>query len=949
LNKIAVVPVKANFIDIICDYILSLNGKRDLSKICVVFPGKRPSLFLLDSLAKKVELPFIPPERFSIDEFMEFLFGLKRNERIPEYDIDLIYLLYRAINESEPKGYKGLNKIAESMDIFVEWGGKILKAIEEIEIEWGHESGIEKLAEYEDNITEWARDFLRRFSTVKKKFHTLLKENNLTYRGEVYRYVSKHINEIEPLIPFEKIVFCGFYALNRSEEKTMKCLFEKDKAEIVIQTDDIDDTGEEIPESAPYYFHQEWKKKWGVGFDKLTEGWKDEPSIKFYQGFDTHSEVLNVDSILNNAGNIGDFAIVLPDPSPLIPVLNIVASAHKTDFNITLGYPFKRTPLANFIKYLFSLQYTKTEENGVYHYYAPDYLNLLRHPYIKTLPIDSSNYEFSRLVNTIEKLIVLKNREELKTFFTLEEIEGLLSENKESIKIFGSEENLHVAIGELKKLHRIFISRFEDVRIPNKVVELLKECLLFLYENASIKKYLLSNQFFGTLLRKLEEIQFSVFSKSEDFDNSLQLLNFLQNYLNNTKIPFTGEPLKGTQILGLLETRNLNFDRVIILDVNEGVVPGVEKYDPLLPQHLRVDIGIPGYIEKESIYAHNFYRLVNGAKEVHLLYKQGKLKMTDENIRSRFIERILWEKEKRGEKIALCKPVFKVEIVKDEKKFPKSEIILKKLKENIEYHSTAIDIYIHCPLKFYYRYALRLKEREEIEEDIERSTIGIFIHAFLKDYYGRFLNEKIMIDKRHFMETLTKRLEEKFKDHGGSIIIKEIIKKTLERFIRYEIERTKENDIYIRGLEEKILTEIDVDGQKFKIKGWIDRIEEIDGKYYIIDYKTGFIKKPNKNQSPEFALSRESIRDRMKSLQLPIYIYLYSKRKNIDMSNISAQIFNLRNPYEENIIDKSNMDIFMEGLRYILKDITNPDKPFAPDNCDDNYCKYCPFLLICPT
>ncbi|MBA7686797.1 hypothetical protein ES703_95256 [subsurface metagenome] len=153
---------------------------------------------------------------------------------------------------------------------------------------------------------------------------------------------------------------------------------------------------------------------------------------------------------------------------------------------------------------------------------------------------------------------------------------------------------------------------------------------------------------------------------------------------------------------------------------------------------------------------------------------------------------------------------------------------------------------------------------------------------------------------------------------------------------------------YIRGLEEKITTVIEVNEQKFKIKGWIDRVEEIEGKYYIIDYKTGLIKKPIDVQSPEFAESRELIRDRMKSLQLPVYIYLYSKGTGIDTNSIRAQFFNLRNPFEKNIIDNTNMEIFINGLSYILKEIINSDIPFAPDNSDDNYCKYCPFDLICP-
>ena len=949
MNKISVVPFKRDFIDALSDYILSLGYGKDLSKICVVFPGKRPSLFLVKALGKKIDEPFIPPTRFSIDEFMEFLFQKKRDERIPEGDIDLIYLLYRAIRESGDERNKGLDTIAESMGTFVQWGGKILRAIEEIELEWGEESGIEELALYDENIIEWARNLLKRFTAVKERFHNLLKENKLTYRGEVYRYVSEHIEEIEPLIPFPKIIFSGFYALNASEEKTMRYLFEKGRAEIIIQSDIIDNK-EEIPKSSPYYFHQEWKKKWEVDFEEITKEREKEADIRFYQSFDTHSEILNVDHILNESGEIGDFAIVLPDPPALIPLLNIVASAHKNDFNITLGYPLKRTSLANLIKYIFSLQNTKSGKQGRYQYYAPLYLNLMRHPYIKTLEIVQDNHSLSRLINTMEKLIIRKNRKELKTFFTLEEIEGLIKDNKALGKIPGGKQNLEELLEVLKKVHYLFIREFEGIKKPYEGAKALKKCLKFVYENASVRKYPLSNQFFGTLLEKLEEIQFSLFSKIEDFDNSIQLLKFLENYLNDTRIPFSGEPLKGIQIMGLLETRNLNFDRVIIMDVNEGIIPGVEKYDPLLPQHFRSAIKIPGYTEKESIYAYNFFRLINGSREVHLLYKQGKLNTSDENIRSRFIERLLWGREKKGEKIELSMPVFKVEKVgRDDWEFPKSEKTLKNLRE-MKYHPTAIDTYINCPLKFYYRYVLHLEEWENIEEDIERSTIGIFIHKFLEEYYGQFLNTKVKINKKDFMKTLTKNLNAEFREGGGSIIVKEIIKKTLERFIHYELERTKESDILIRGLEKKFMpVEFRVDGEKFKIKGSIDRVEEIDGEYYIIDYKTGTIQKPNKDKlNPPDAEDRESIRKRIRSLQLPIYAYLYSQETDINPDKICAQYFNLRNPWEDNTLNNEKMHIFMDALKFILREITNTDKSFTPDNSDDNYCRYCPYSLICP-
>ncbi|MCK4525854.1 PD-(D/E)XK nuclease family protein [candidate division WOR-3 bacterium] len=948
MNEIAVIPIKKDFIDALSNYILTLKKGRDFSKICVVFPGKRPCLFLKKYLGDKVERPFIPPNMFSIDEFMEFLFSLKRVERIPEGEIDLIYLLYRAIRKGNFAKGNGLSHLSRSMDLFIEWGEKILKSMEEIEIEWARGIEIEKLIEYDENIIEWAKDFWSNFIKIKETFHNLLIENKITYRGEVYRWVSENIEDIEPLIPFEKIIFAGFYALNRSEDKVMRHLFERNRADILIQSDGVN---KEITKTSPYYFHYKWKEEWGVDFKNIAEGSGEKPYIKIYQGFDTHSEVLTVNRILKLSHNKdADTAVVLPDSSPLIPLINEVIGSNKDDFNITLGYPISRTSLSNLTKYIFSLQITKRKKADEYFYYAPDYLNLLLHPYIKTLKIGKENEDFRILIHSVEKLLIEKNRREIKTFFSLREIEEGF--DKEISDIFNNQSRFREAKNELKRVHDLFIRRLEGLKLPDKGAEVISECLQFVYENTSIKNHPLTNQFIGAIFKKLEEIRMSLFASTHSldsaFEKSEQMIRFLDNYLDNSRIPFVGEPLQGIQIMGLLETRNLNFNKVVILDVNEGVVPEIKKYDPILPQHFRYAIGLPDYTEKESIYSYNFSRLINGAKEVHLLYKEGKLQDTDENIKSRFIERIVWEKEKNCEDLDIKNLIFPVKNVWYAREFPKNEEILKYLL-NMEYSASAIDTYINCPLRFYSKYVLRLEEWEEIEKEIERSTIGIFVHKFLKDYYKQFLNKKLSIDKNRFMNTLEKSLEERFKEGGGCIIIREIIKKTLERFINFEIERTEGNDIIIRKLEEELNSKIDIDGEKFSLKGWIDRVEEIEGIYNIIDYKTGLILKPNKKKlSLEDAESRESIRKTIKSLQLPVYMYLYSQEMNIALDNISAQYFNIRKPWEDNSINNDKMDILMNSLRFILKEITDINVQFEPDSSNERYCRHCPYKLICP-
>ncbi len=944
MSKLLKVPFSENFIQYLTDYLCDNFDTSDLSSVAVVFPGIRPSHFLLDSLKKKITGAFIPPMRFSIESWMQYLFGTLREERVPEGDFDLIYLMYRAIAESGIDEASSLKKITESINTYIHWGSRILGAMEEFEIQSEKQGDIEELTDYDENFLEWVRDFWKHFALIRDKFYYFLKANNLTYRGEVYRFTSENIEEVADLIAFKKIIFVGFYALNKSEERIMKYLFSEGKADIIIQSDDVKGT---VPTTSPYYFHKKWEQDWGVTFSDIDNKTNNKkPQLEIHQCFDTHSEILTAEELLSAFKEKGkNTAIILPDSSSLIPLISEIVQTNENDFNITMGYPLKRTALFNLIKYIFSLQKTKkTDKKGTL-YYLKDYLNLIQHPWIKTIKTSEGEEPFSKLVNRLEEILVSKNRESSRNFFSVSEI----------TKLFNSEEFSSVLLEILEKVHSLSIEAFNEIKSLKEGAEKLFDFISFIYENSNIRKHPLNNQFIGTAFEKLEELKKSLFSDVK-FGDSLGIINLLENYLLSVRIPFIGEPLKGIQIMGMLESRNLNFEQVILLDVNESIMPGLYKFDPLLPHGLRKLRGLPGYEEEESMYAHNFFRLVRGAGKVHLIYKEGKLKDVDKNIKSRFIEKIIWEGQKADTDAILDNRIFKpsIEILK-KKDIQKSEKVLERLKDT-QYSPTKIDTYVRCPLQFYYRYVLELEEYMDIEEEIERSTIGKLIHDFLKDYYTQFIGKKITIDKGDFSEKLKKYLEKHLREGGEQILLREIISSTLMRFIEYESIRSSEEDIFIRDLEKPVsgnfdlflsegLKKGDTLGNAFKLKGRIDRAEEIHGVMHVIDYKTGTITMPAKRLTGEVEPSRDIIKKKVKTLQLPMYVYLYSKTNEIPLEKIRAEIFNIRKPREENLLQTANIDFFLEALGFILREIVNPDVSFAPDAGD--YCKFCPYRLMC--
>jgi len=947
LSELLKIPFSENFIESLSDYVCENHDSTDFSSICVVFPGIRPSHFFLESLKKKIPGAFIPPARFSIDGWMQYLFATLRDERIPKGDFDLIYLMYRAIVESSPDEKSPLMKLTGSFNNYIHWGRKILSAMEEFEIQSRKEINTDELTDYDELFLAWARDFWKHFGLIRDKFYYFLKENNLTYRGEIYRFTSENIEKISELIPFEKIIFAGFYALNKSEERMMRYLFTQGKADIIIQSEAVKGI---VPKTSPFYFHKKWEQDWGVSFKETNKKATEKPHLEIHQCFDTHSEMLTAEEILSTFNKKDkNTAIVLPDSASLIPLISEIIRTNKNDFNITMGYPLKRTSLFNLLKYIFSLQRTKKKDKDKTLYYIKDYLNLIQHPWIKTIKTPEDKEPFSVLINRLEKTLVSANREKARNFFSPEEIFKLIS--KENFKKhFEDKESLSVMINLLQKIHSLSIEAFNDIDSLKSGSEKLHDFISFIYENSNIRRYPLNNQFIGTVFEKLEELKKSLFSNVKFADN-LDIITLLESYLLTLRIPFIGEPLKGIQIMGMLESRNLNFEQIILLDVNENIMPTLYKFDPLLPHGLRKLIGLPGYEENESIYAHNFYRLISGGKKVHLIYKEGKLRDVDKNIKSRFIEKILWDKEKNKENQIIDNRIFKPRVeIPEEKEIRKSEKVLEKLK-NLEYSPTKIDTYIKCPLQFYYRYVLELEEYMDIEEEIERSTIGKFIHDFLKDYYTPFTGKKIQIDISGFSRKLKEKLEREFSEGGGQILLREIIGRTLMRFIEYENMRSLDADIFIRNLEEPVSGVFEAaepeegTDKKFKVKGRIDRVEETGGILHVIDYKTGTVIKPAKKQNSEIDLSRNIIKKKIKSLQLPIYVYLYSKNKNLPIDKIQAEIFNIRKPREKNILPVENMELFLEALTFILNEIVNPDVSFSPDAGD--YCEFCPYNLMC--
>ncbi len=543
--------------------------------------------------------------------------------------------------------------------------------------------------------------------------------------------------------------------------------------------------------------------------------------IKIYSAHDTHSQVKKVGEILSAGYNPSETAIILPDSSAVIPLLSEVIGKLDSKYNVSLGYPLSSGTLNAFLESVIRLQESASPDG----YYLKDYYALMTHPYSRGLMPDTEKFNY-------EDFIKLCGEHLQRSFAKLEEIES----------IFNGNVNGNVG---LKKLHRLLIAGPSESRSPVSAAACLKEIVNEIYLKTALKNDLHSATFVSAYLEKISEFGNSLFCDHEIASPAVYEL--FKYYISGSVVPFSGVPLEGLQILGMLETRNLSFKKIIVLDVNEGLVPNLSKYDPILPDGVRKIIGLSTYSEREEIYRRNFISLVSAAADVHLIYKtHGK------NSRSRFIEEIIWEKEKSegvvcSEERLIDSSNLNISVLDRPAhcliKTPAALEIL----SNMRFSPSGLDTYIHCPAKFYFRYILALEEMQEAEIEPDAANIGSSLHKILEEFYQPFIGKKVKLSKKDFSrleKIINKQITEKFGPISGEIyLMSRIIKNRMALF--FEKEKQRKN-WKILATEKRIAGSLDADGRRISIGGIIDRIDQREELIYIVDYKSGGFSIPSK-------------------------------------------------------------------------------------------------------
>ena len=975
--NVLLVPSGKNLIEEIIPKLM--RAERDYSTNLVVFPGKRPSHFLRKALALEIKGSFVPPVVLSIDEFVDRLCEKIVPGRKLE-SIDAVSLLYDIHRKAvQPLGGGSFM----TPDSFFPIGLKIYRDIEELYIEGVDYHLVREIQPYtEEAIPEQSLKRLQSLSFFYEEFYKTVKVTGFSTRSLRYRAAADTVEETGA-DGFQQMIFAGFFALTRSEIKMFQKLLLRDDTLFIFQ--DGRGLKEKLAELGIANTTVDFCNKQHVAgmqqnspLEKGVQGVVSGPekaqpplspfikgesnqNISFYSSAETHGQVYALHTLLGTKEEelkpfLDNTAIVLPSPDTLFPLLRQgISMIDENSYNISLGYPLQRTPVFAFLNNIMELITTMDGDR----IYLPEYLNFVLHPYTKNIYFNGSA-EITRIMFHALEEALAKYR--TKTFVSLKEIEEddrFLQLLMDRIPRGGDMPAKELLREHLRSIHRNTIGKFlsfEDVKdFSLKCTELLT----YIFNNSTARLHPLFYPFSESFIRSLEIISCSLM-KDIAFSERSSYFTFFRKYLMTCYTPFEGTPLKGLQVLGFLETRNLGFERLFILDMNEEVLPDTRKEDSLLPFRAREILGLPTYLDRDDLAEYYFETLLSGAKEVHLFFIEN-----DKKERSRFVEKLLWRRQKKDRTTETKNYVQSLQYKIDLKNNLPSEIrktdnVVGFLRD-LSHSASSLDLYLRCGLQFYYSSVLRLDRKEEMSGDIEKADVGKFVHHVLSIYFlerkGRLLTPDD-IDIAGLDLLINRLFDKQYGENpaGAVYLLKKQIKRHLRDFFeKYFSPLIRHEAVTIIACEEDIRIKKDI----FNLKGRIDAVIRKGETAVVIDYKTGANPGYLKINFDKLDISsRETWNEAIGSIQLPFYLMLYSEQNGTAIKDLNAMFLLLGRSLinreielplftEDDIEEKYG--ILKNVIFRLLEEIIDPGTPFTPANDRKKTCPDCGYRFICGT
>ena len=939
----------------------------NLAHTAVVFPNKRAGLFFNEYLAQESESPIWSPAYVSISELFRSLSPWEVGD--PVKLVCELYKIFRRETQS-----------TETLDDFYFWGEMLISDFDDADKNKVDTdklfSNLQDLRNIMDDYTfiddeqeEAIRQFFQNFSierrtalkerfislwnvlgNIYKGFRESLASQNIAYEGMMYRHVIEHL-DVDKL-PYEKYIFVGFNVLNKVEHTLFTQLKDAGKAVFYWDYDE-------------FYMKENRQAVTHEAGEFIRRNLRDFPSPlsgELFKNLSKPKEVHYIASSTENAqarylpqwirNNLTtpekETAVVLCNEALLQPVLHSLPAEVK-HVNITMGFPLSQTPVYSFLIALLELHtHGFNFKSGRYTFQSV--VTLLKHPYTRQL---------TGQAELLEKELTRNNR-----FYPLP---GELGKDEFLTRLFtplSGNLNLCIRLSEtLQQVAGIYqanTSGTEDTDAFNQ-----------LYRESLFKAYTTINRF-RTLI---EEDELTV--QSETFRR------LLVKVLSATNIPFHGEPAIGMQVMGVLETRNLDFRHLVLLSVNEGQLPKSGGDSSFIPYNLRKAFGMTTIEHKIAVYAYYFYRLLQRAERITLMY----------NTSSDGLNRGEWSRFMLQFLIEWPHPITRQFLEAGQSPQGTSPITVEKTPDvmrrmqslfdvranpKAKFSPSALNYYLDCPLKFYYRYVAGLSAPDEVSAEIDSATFGSIFHYAAEHIYkdltthGKVINKEALetllrneVKLQDYVDTAFKKLffnvpqNEKPEYNGVQLINSAVIARYLKQLLQNDLRYAPFTFI---ASEMEVDEPIDIQTPKGVIKsrigGIIDRMDSKDGTLRIVDYKTGgdadtpphveslFI--PDKKRSnyvfQTFLYAAIMCRKQPTMKIAPALLYIH--RAATETYSLVIQMGEPRKP-KEAVEDFSKYEKeYRERLQGLLEEIFNPEKSFTQTEIIEK-CTYCDFKALC--
>ena len=949
MSELFAVDVGIDFIETVATHVED-RLKREKT-LTVLFPNRRAVRFFEKRMASPLQLRV---NAAALEDFAkEKVFSLSAAPPTYSCEIDRFLTLHDIIQD-HPGLYQRLGGTLERVfpwcvhlsDLFDEFDQNLIPSVAPLP--------------YIEEVVPEAKEILLSLDILYKDYRHLMERAGLTYRGDLFRRLDALKERLSGAF-----VLAGFALLTKAQAAVFRHLFRHHNTSVFFHTD----LKKRHPVTNPYRLYDPWMNGsfWGIRPREIWNAAAPRRQTWFYESLDTHAEARQLGEALapalarpDDSLSPLDVGIVLPESHALFPVLYTLRG-FDAPMNITLGFPFEKSLFHRLLESLTELALTWHEPQGFHHLALEKFLS---HPFIRFLRFEG--IPFGETAERLQREIITRNL----AFVHF----GTLSPSKTF-----PENDLHLC----RRLDAEILSPFVTSRTLKAAGEVLTRLIYGIAETlerddtADFERQMVQN----FLDRVLPSLTLSR-SAERDLSSPRILCGVLRHLVTPLHIPFEGNPLEGIQIMGMLESRLLNFTHLFLLDVNEGILPKGSKIDPLFPPTLNPLVGLPSQKAREALFRYNFFRLVDGARNVHIFYQRG-VTGEEKRIRSRYAEQLLLEEEMaRNERnpeasireleASLVHP-FTFQIPPPLRANPKRPpFYAGKLADGLSRGISAsfLDDYLFCPHRFYLGRILGMPDVEKVQESQSPVDVGDRVHRILEETFAPIrrvpLSSSLLKKAR---KTALSKVVPTFRKGFPALsplridLLIHLATHRLNAFFNeMEIEASRYHRIQIVETEKTLRTRL----KGYTIVGKVDRIDAIKEdanaptRWRIIDYKTGTSARLpaaklhdylESFDDSDYSLSAlAELRNVLHSFQLPLYLYLFRETALPKAGErIDAVLCLLGNPPGE-IVTKPFRDEVLSQEQtaslvcYLIEHMRhNPSiGPY-----DTALCPGCPYVRIC--